>query len=253
MISFSSVIFTLFFYGIGGWFFYHNVAKKLPERIKAKRMFNRILNPDLKSINIEISNYATIVRNETNPKTKSIFNNQLYLKIIVRDITLLTSILKKEKNKDKRNIISRTLVLQLYEFYQDINNLYDKKFENEIVQLLSTEMRTTLKSIKKMNSMGGSEYFKQLQLIRMNVIGHRDFDTIKQLNLINDIDPDEIIKISNFALFMIYFFFAFHASFIGKILINMNQKIPDIPMFNDFQRDYKLWMLYVDYVNKKAV
>jgi len=251
LVPFSSLILTLFFYGLGGWFFYHNVAKKLPEYVRAKRMIRRIIEPDMKILTIEINTYGDIIKKETNLVSKSIVRNLLYIKLLGKDIALLSSGLKKEKNKDKRNVIARLLASQLYEFYQDINNLYDKKFQREVVQLLSEQMVDALKGIKKMTGTGGTQFFIKLQTIRMNVSSHRDFDTGKQVELINEINPKEIIEIANFAMLMIYFFNIFHVSFTAKVLIKLNQKVPDIPMFKNVEKDMKLWKVYSDYITSK--
>ena len=205
----------------------------------------------MKELNIEIKTYAEVIKNEKNEKSNVVLRNLLYLKLLSKDIVLLTSVLQREKNHDKKNILSRTLASLLYEFYQDINNLYDKKFEKGIQQTLSLDMADALKSIKKMTAMVGSKYFEKLKLIRMNVGSHRDFDVVKQHDIINSIDFAEIIEISNFALFMIYFFNMFHISFTIKVLKKINFKIPDIPYFKNAQKDMKLWQLYVDHIAKK--
>ncbi|WP_183574520.1 hypothetical protein HDF18_01890 [Mucilaginibacter sp. X5P1] len=201
---------------------------------------------------IEIKSYSNFIKNDPNDGAEEILKKLMYIKLTTKDIVLTLRIIDKEKNHDEKNVLLRLLSLLLYEFYGDIGNLYDKKFEKKIMNLLSSELAEMLKSIKKMTAIIGGVYFDKLKEIRMNIIGHKDFDTVKQLEIMNRVDAEEIKQMARSALFIIYFFDAFHTSFTVKILKKMNLKVPnDVPMFKHLKDDFKLWDVYSKYIQDK--
>lgn len=248
--SFSSLLLSLFFYGFGFLFFYFIVIKPLYSKIKAKLLMKRIFTPNIKMLNTEITDYAIAIKNNDLLPTKPLIEKLLYIKILTRDIVTLIAVLDEEKDKNKRNVVSRSLALLLYEFYQDIGNLYDKNFEKTYVKIVSEQMVSGLKALKKMTATFGSIHFEKLKLIRMNVVGHRDFDSVKQFDIINDIDSEEIIGMGKATLFAIYWFNVFHISYAANSYIKNGLPVPR-PLQKFHAKDFKLWEEAVKYINSK--
>lgn len=241
MVSFSSILWALFFFGIGGWFFYHRIIKHIPNYIKIKRLFLRTVNPNIKEINFEIKVYVDLIKNDKTNLGNPVLYKLLFIKILTKDISLLIILSKNQKNNDKQNILLRALVAQLYEFYKDIGSIYDAKFEKKFVQILSPDLLKNLKTLKKMTAMIGQLEFEKIKEIRMNVISHRDFDSVKQYDIINKISSLEIIQIANSALFLLYFYNAFHTALLVRVLKKSNNPIPNIKLFKNHISDFEIW------------
>jgi hypothetical protein len=210
----------------------------------------RVLSPDIDKLEIEISNYVLAMKANALLPARPIIEKILFIKIITKDIATLVTLIENEIGEPQRNVLSRSLALLLYEFYQDVNNLYNKKFEQTYVKALSPQMVTALQAIKKMTAMFYTQYFKKLKLIRMNVVGHRDFDTVKQYDIIKEIDSDEIAKMGKATLFITYWFGVFHIIYAAQSYIVHKMPVPK-PFLKFKKRDLDLWAEAVKYMAAK--
>jgi hypothetical protein len=250
--SVSSTLLFVFFYGIGFSLAYLLIIRPVIGKIRAYLLMRRILRPKIGELDIEIKGYANAIKENNLLPAKPLIEKLLYIKIATRDIATLMFLIKKENDENSRNIISRSLALQLYEFYQDIGNLYNKKFEQDHVTAVSPQMVSLLKSLKKMTATIGISFSQKLKLIRMNVVGHRDFDSVKQFDIINDVDSKEIIGMARTTLFLIYWFNVFHTTYAANCYIKHNMPVPK-PIQKFHNRDFKLWGEYEKYRQKKNI
>ena len=238
---FFSIFFQLFILSVASFIFYFKIVKYIRILLKTRRLKRNIYKIDVKTLNREIEEYVNVINKEEVTGSYVIFRKFLYIKIISRDIGVLLDMYDSQKSTDAKNIIARTLALQLFEFYNDINNLFDKEFENDFIEMIMDDMLETFKTIKKLNSMMKTQHYERLKEIRTNIIAHRDFDVIKQYTLIKHLDAKEIIDISKAVMFMIYWFNLFHASFTAKLFVKIGVDVDKIKEFDIPKKDIEDW------------
>jgi len=178
-------------------------------------------NPTLKDIERSIKGSTRLLSDQqfqTLHILRDFINQNLYLLLVIKDIVLLRQLLKTNLNKDIKQVICRALAVQLYEFYEDISTIYNKNYERKYITPLNNQaLFQLLISIKKIIIQIKADHIENLKVIRHNSFGHRDFDALKQKIIIDAIDIEEIVAISNIVTLFYYLLSKFETIYISVI------------------------------------
>lgn len=120
----------------------------------------------------------------------------LLLRLSILDVSILFKLYLESDSTTQQNLLLRLLSGQLYEFVEDVPELFGKKYRLLLSQFTNSEELTNLFNynvIKEFNilKIRHSEFLK---LIRHNVAHHKDTDALWQYYLINEIDFNWAIK-----------------------------------------------------------
>lgn len=120
----------------------------------------------------------------------------LLLRLSILDVCILFKLYLESDSITQQNLLLRLLSGQLYEFVEDVPELFGKKYRFLLSQFTNSEELTNLLNhdvIKEFNilKMRHSDFLK---LIRHNVAHHKDIDALWQYHLINEIDFNWAIK-----------------------------------------------------------
>ena len=126
-------------------------------------------------------------------------NSYGYLNIFAYDLTSVGYNLYFEKGRWQKIYFARQVALLIYEALEDIPVITGKVFKihfQEVkgmtaVDKFIEEMRTLSKQLNKFKALHRDKLFN----IRVNVAAHRDIDINKQLEIIGNINPYEIISL----------------------------------------------------------
>lgn len=142
--------------------------------------------------------YPKILSEPHNKKFHFLFEKCLYIALIQNDLIIglkYLDVSNAVKNQIEANYFARVVALNSFEALNYFDKLIGKN-----VQAYSTnsELSHEIKEIndvgKKINSLKKS-CFKYLDDIRNNVIGHKDADSLKQTNIMLQIDNKKIHSI----------------------------------------------------------
>ncbi|WP_035645941.1 hypothetical protein [Flavobacterium sp. ASV13] len=120
----------------------------------------------------------------------------LLLRLSILDVCVLFKLYLESNSETEQNLLLRLLCGQLYEFVEDVPELFGKKYRLLLSQFPNAEEITKALNydiIKELN-MIKSRHSEFLKLIRHNVAHHKDTDALWQYYLINEIDFNWAVK-----------------------------------------------------------
>ena len=126
--------------------------------------------------------------------TKFIWNIAAFINIISFDFKIVGQDLMFAENEWQKRYYARQACLIIYESINDFFDLLGKDFRKLITANICNEIiENELKSIKKELNSFKANNFEKLKEIRNVVIAHRDNDSLKQINSIQNISWSETI------------------------------------------------------------
>jgi len=124
---------------------------------------------------------------------RAVWNACLYVNVVSHDLSLIVEDLTHELDEWKRRFHARALALLLYEIAEDIPTVLGRKFQRALGALdVPDEMRTGIRSASKQVSEFWDEHHLLLKEIRTTAAAHRDHETMKMLDVIDNIDLFEL-------------------------------------------------------------
>nr|WP_315218770.1 hypothetical protein [uncultured Flavobacterium sp.] len=120
----------------------------------------------------------------------------LLLRLSILDVCILFKLYLESDSDTQQNLLLRLVCGQLYEFIEDVPELFGKKYRLLLSQFPNPEeIEKTLNQevIKEFNILK-NRHSEFLKLIRHNVAHHKDVDALWQYYLINEIDFNWAIK-----------------------------------------------------------
>lgn len=143
-----------------------------------------------------IKNIKNLAIEKENSENKILWNVVGYLNLLAFDLASVGYSLIFEKKRWQKIYFARQVVLLIYEALEDIPEILGKSYKSLFIDvprssdfILNLNLyKTDLQEFKKL-------YREYLLHIRVNVCAHRDKDINMQLEIIEEIDPYEIIKL----------------------------------------------------------
>jgi len=127
-----------------------------------------------------------------NDKAFNFINSFAFYRLSFLDIALLLKNFLTSKADLEKKIYAKMLVLNLYEFTEDIPQIFGKDFKDALSILNNNELLDELKNIKKTIQKIKSESHTYLKEIRNTVVGHKDHNTFIQVEVLDKIDFDKV-------------------------------------------------------------
>jgi len=129
-----------------------------------------------------------------NDKAFDFINAFAFYRLSFLDIALLLKNFLTSKTDLEKKIYAKMLVLNLYEFIEDIPQIFGRDFMNALPDVVNNELLDELKNIKKAIQNIKTESHTYLKEIRNTVVGHKDHNTFIQVEVLDKIDFDKIEK-----------------------------------------------------------
>lgn len=121
----------------------------------------------------------------------------LYLTVILMDISVLNTHLAITIDEEIKGVYARHVALLIYEYLDDQPGIFGKEFRDIVSKLPHSsehleelrDLGSDLKEIRK-------HYGKLLYQIRNNVVAHMEQDGERQLEIIESIDLEDMVKLA---------------------------------------------------------
>jgi hypothetical protein len=123
-------------------------------------------------------------------------SSPLLLRLSLIDLCILFKLFLSNKSVAEKNTLLRIISGQLYEFSEDVQEIFGKKYRKLLNRIESSENLVDLFNnnvIKEFHQIK-KKHSDFLKIIRHNVSHHKDLDALFQYYLINDIDFNWAIK-----------------------------------------------------------
>jgi len=127
-----------------------------------------------------------------NDKAFDFINAFAFYRLSFLDIALLFKNFLTTKADLEKKIYAKMLVLNLYEFLEDIPQIFGKDFKDSLSILNNNELLDEFRNIKIDIQKIKSESHTYLKEIRNTVVGHKDHNTFIQVAVLDKIDFNEI-------------------------------------------------------------
>ncbi len=167
-------------------------------------------------------NIKQIVNALSNPKIpedyKFFINIILFFSMSNYDISAIKKNIIKCQDIWERLLFCRLLAITIFEFVDDVHQLLGKEFRSKMTFLFNNNY-----DFEEINILGKklSNFKKYInggfKTIRHNTIGHRDHDAFKQYEIINAINYDDFINISDDAIKLITDYVRYFSSTMSKL------------------------------------
>ena len=127
---------------------------------------------------------------------ENIWTACLFVNWVAHDLSILIFDLAYERDEWRRRFIARSIALVLYEIAEDIPAVLGKNFQEALTILaVPDKLQANLRSAQKVVTNFWSSNRKLLNEIRVVSAAHRDHDAMTQLDVIDQIDPLEILRL----------------------------------------------------------
>jgi hypothetical protein len=147
--------------------------------------------------------------------TPPVINNLLFFRICFRDIVDATKQLRNSTAKSEINHNSRVLALHLYEFLEDINEMFGHKLRKNLQLLPDSDfLINELNRLKTYQKSINTILLNKLKPIRHNTIGHKHKDAIVLNQILQKVKSNDIEAYS----FLVWIFSLQIACFQNNVL-----------------------------------
>ncbi|WP_295715472.1 hypothetical protein [Mucilaginibacter sp.] len=171
---------------------------------QTKKEYKRLLNIVYSAIE-RCNNDIPLIKNSISKAHKKwpenaegyfVGNIPLRLRLSVVDMSTLFITVLGSDSESVRNLTSRLVCGQLYEFLEDVPKMFGKRYRKQHSHApkwmkLDEQISTMMRSFNETKT----KYHTYLKEIRNNVASHRDDDGMKQADIIDSIDPIYIASI----------------------------------------------------------
>lgn len=129
--------------------------------------------------------------------TRRVYNVTLFALVLDNDLAMLTSDMVAAVGEERRVFVARSLAILLYEAAQDLPDLLGREYRDTLMALRVAEpLFDELTSVSKEFNRFKQERREFLKKIRNLVGAHRDKNAISQLQLLDALDPLEVMRLA---------------------------------------------------------
>lgn len=178
-----------------------NTLRKLLEHIKNRRVAAN-LDKSITGIQDDMHKFTTTIRDfekQYGHKKEAYDFSGIFVlvRLSMIDILILQKHLLFNKVPRERNLFARFMALQIYEFLDDIGQLFGNRYKQGLEAAPeNSNLQEDLKALRKLYNHIKPQLMPKLSVIRNNIVAHRDMDALKQEEAITAVDVEEIIKYS---------------------------------------------------------